>query len=170
MSTRYCGVWIVRPHSRPCDLQVPAIFEFFTPAPTKVIHSPAVRESSGTARKASVNRKMRLCYVKVSLTEHAPYGRLCLVSGKPTRCSGAAGQGTEYAASASNRSRLASSGAGPDLTLLAHSRLCNASDGDIGQMKIERTFTTEETGAYGALAFTTTASEIRNPDGKVVFS
>jgi len=36
-------------------------------------------------------------------------------------------------------------------------------------MKIERKFTTEETGAYGALAFTTTASEIRNPDGTVVF-
>jgi ribonucleoside-diphosphate reductase alpha chain len=37
-------------------------------------------------------------------------------------------------------------------------------------MKIERRFTTEETGAYGALAFRTTASEIRNPDGSVVFS
>ncbi|MBN2741570.1 MAG: vitamin B12-dependent ribonucleotide reductase [Rhodobacteraceae bacterium] len=37
-------------------------------------------------------------------------------------------------------------------------------------MKIERKFTTEETGAYGALDFTTTASEIRNPDGTVVFS
>ncbi|HMO09115.1 MAG TPA: vitamin B12-dependent ribonucleotide reductase, partial [Paracoccaceae bacterium] len=36
-------------------------------------------------------------------------------------------------------------------------------------MKIERKFTTEATGAYGALAFTTTTSEIRNPDGKVVF-
>lgn len=36
-------------------------------------------------------------------------------------------------------------------------------------MKIERKFTTEATGAYGALAFTTTVSEIRNPDGKVVF-
>lgn len=36
-------------------------------------------------------------------------------------------------------------------------------------MKIERKFTTEETGAYGAIAFTTTTSEIRNPDGKVVF-
>ena len=38
-----------------------------------------------------------------------------------------------------------------------------------GQMKIERKFTTEETGAYGAIAFTTTTSEIRNPDGKIVF-
>ncbi|WP_136645496.1 vitamin B12-dependent ribonucleotide reductase [Tabrizicola sp. YIM 78059] len=36
-------------------------------------------------------------------------------------------------------------------------------------MKIERHFTTEATGAYGAMAFTTTVSEIRNPDGKVVF-
>ena len=36
-------------------------------------------------------------------------------------------------------------------------------------MKIERKFTTTETGAYGALAFATTTSEIRNPDGKVVF-
>ncbi|WP_078547751.1 vitamin B12-dependent ribonucleotide reductase [Thioclava sp. F36-6] len=36
-------------------------------------------------------------------------------------------------------------------------------------MKIERKFTTDETGAYGALEFTTTTSEIRNPDGKVVF-
>ena len=37
-------------------------------------------------------------------------------------------------------------------------------------MKIERRFTNEETGAYGALGFRTTASEIRNPDGSVVFS
>ncbi|MEN9408742.1 MAG: hypothetical protein RL216_716 [Pseudomonadota bacterium] len=36
-------------------------------------------------------------------------------------------------------------------------------------MKIERKFTSETTGAYGAMAFTTTTSEIRNPDGKVVF-
>jgi ribonucleoside-diphosphate reductase alpha chain len=36
-------------------------------------------------------------------------------------------------------------------------------------MKIERKFTTEATGAYGALAFATTVSEIRNPDGTVVF-
>ncbi len=36
-------------------------------------------------------------------------------------------------------------------------------------MKIERKFTTTETGAYGAMDFTTTVSEIRNPDGKVVF-
>ncbi len=36
-------------------------------------------------------------------------------------------------------------------------------------MKIERKFTTEATGAYGTLAFSTTTSEIRNPDGKVVF-
>ncbi len=36
-------------------------------------------------------------------------------------------------------------------------------------MKIERKFTTEETGAYGAIAFTTTTSEIRNPDGRVMF-
>jgi ribonucleoside-diphosphate reductase alpha chain len=39
----------------------------------------------------------------------------------------------------------------------------------MGQMKIERTFTTETTGAYGALAFSVTTSEIRNPDGKIVF-
>jgi len=36
-------------------------------------------------------------------------------------------------------------------------------------MRIERTFTTAQGGAYGGIAFTTTASEIRNPDGKVVF-
>jgi ribonucleoside-diphosphate reductase alpha chain len=36
-------------------------------------------------------------------------------------------------------------------------------------MKIERKFTTTETGAYGALSFSTTVSEIRNPDGKIVF-
>ncbi|WP_424930869.1 vitamin B12-dependent ribonucleotide reductase [Amaricoccus macauensis] len=37
-------------------------------------------------------------------------------------------------------------------------------------MKIERRFTTEDSGAYGRIAFKTTASEIRNPDGSVVFS
>ncbi|MES2846071.1 MAG: vitamin B12-dependent ribonucleotide reductase [Pseudomonadota bacterium] len=36
-------------------------------------------------------------------------------------------------------------------------------------MKIERKFTTEATGAYGALAFALTTSEIRNPDGTIVF-
>jgi ribonucleoside-diphosphate reductase alpha chain len=36
-------------------------------------------------------------------------------------------------------------------------------------MKIERKFTTETTGAYGAMGFSTTTSEIRNPDGKIVF-
>ena len=36
-------------------------------------------------------------------------------------------------------------------------------------MKIERKFTTEASGAYGALAFNITTSEIRNPDGKIVF-
>ncbi|WP_410217044.1 vitamin B12-dependent ribonucleotide reductase [Paracoccus sp. (in: a-proteobacteria)] len=36
-------------------------------------------------------------------------------------------------------------------------------------MKIERRFTTETGGAYGDVAFTTTTSEIRNPDGTVVF-
>ncbi|PTV94637.1 ribonucleoside-diphosphate reductase class II [Rhodobacter aestuarii] len=36
-------------------------------------------------------------------------------------------------------------------------------------MKIERKFTTAESGAYGTIAFTTTTSEIRNPDGKIVF-
>ncbi len=36
-------------------------------------------------------------------------------------------------------------------------------------MKIERKFTTEAGGAYGDIAFTLTTSEIRNPDGKVVF-
>jgi ribonucleoside-diphosphate reductase alpha chain len=36
-------------------------------------------------------------------------------------------------------------------------------------MQIERKFTTESTGAYGAMAFAVTTSEIRNPDGKVVF-
>ncbi|SCY37025.1 ribonucleoside-diphosphate reductase class II [Paracoccus tibetensis] len=36
-------------------------------------------------------------------------------------------------------------------------------------MKIERRFTTAEGGAYGEIAFTTTTSEIRNPDGSIVF-
>ena len=36
-------------------------------------------------------------------------------------------------------------------------------------MKIERRFTTAETGAYGSIGFFTTTSEIRNPDGTVVF-
>ena len=36
-------------------------------------------------------------------------------------------------------------------------------------MKIERKFTAENTGAYGALEFSTTTSEIRNPDGTTVF-
>ncbi|WP_347266806.1 vitamin B12-dependent ribonucleotide reductase [Paracoccus sp. (in: a-proteobacteria)] len=36
-------------------------------------------------------------------------------------------------------------------------------------MRIERRFTTAEGGAYGDIAFTTTSSEIRNPDGKIVF-
>ncbi|SIS74590.1 vitamin B12-dependent ribonucleotide reductase [Phaeovulum vinaykumarii] len=36
-------------------------------------------------------------------------------------------------------------------------------------MKIERKFTQAETGAYGGMEFSVTTSEIRNPDGKVVF-
>jgi len=36
-------------------------------------------------------------------------------------------------------------------------------------MKIERKFTTAAAGAYGEMAFQLTTSEIRNPDGKVVF-
>ncbi len=36
-------------------------------------------------------------------------------------------------------------------------------------MKIERKFTTEAAGAYGMIGFTLTTSEIRNPDGTVVF-
>ena len=36
-------------------------------------------------------------------------------------------------------------------------------------MRIERRFTSEAGGAYGDIAFTTTVSEIRNPDGTVVF-
>ncbi|WP_299359082.1 vitamin B12-dependent ribonucleotide reductase [uncultured Paracoccus sp.] len=36
-------------------------------------------------------------------------------------------------------------------------------------MKIERRYTTAETGAYGGIEFVTTLSEIRNPDGTVVF-
>ncbi|MBC9247196.1 vitamin B12-dependent ribonucleotide reductase [Paracoccus sp. 11-3] len=36
-------------------------------------------------------------------------------------------------------------------------------------MKIERRFTTAKSGAYGDIAFTTTTSEIRNPDGTIVF-
>jgi ribonucleoside-diphosphate reductase alpha chain len=47
-----------------------------------------------------------------------------------------------------------------------------ASDRRQGQnkMKIERRFTTEETGAYGRITFKRTTSEIRNPDGSVVFA
>ena len=37
------------------------------------------------------------------------------------------------------------------------------------QMNIERRFTTEGQDAYASLAFTTVVSEIRNPDGTVVF-
>ncbi len=37
-------------------------------------------------------------------------------------------------------------------------------------MKIERHFTTPEKGAYGAMEFRATTSEIRNPDGSVVFA
>ena len=36
-------------------------------------------------------------------------------------------------------------------------------------MKIERSFTTDTLGAYGAIEFTKMVSEIRNPDGTVVF-
>ncbi len=36
-------------------------------------------------------------------------------------------------------------------------------------MKIERNFTSETTGAYGAMGFSTIVSEIRNPDGSIVF-
>ncbi len=37
-------------------------------------------------------------------------------------------------------------------------------------MKIERQFTTEKSGAYGNIEFKLTSSEIRNPDGSVVFA
>ncbi|MGE4611194.1 MAG: vitamin B12-dependent ribonucleotide reductase [Paracoccaceae bacterium] len=37
-------------------------------------------------------------------------------------------------------------------------------------MKIERKFTKVKTGAYGEIEFKTTASEIRNPDGSIVFA
>ena len=36
-------------------------------------------------------------------------------------------------------------------------------------MKIERKFTTADQDAYAAISFGTTISEIRNPDGKIVF-
>lgn len=36
-------------------------------------------------------------------------------------------------------------------------------------MKIDRRFTTEKSGAYGEIDFTTTVSEIRNPNGSIVF-
>jgi len=36
-------------------------------------------------------------------------------------------------------------------------------------MKIERRFTTDTAGAYGDIAFATTATDIRNPDGSVLF-
>ena len=38
-----------------------------------------------------------------------------------------------------------------------------------GRMKIERFFTTVDSGAYGDTEFQTTSSEIRNPDGSIVF-
>ncbi len=37
-------------------------------------------------------------------------------------------------------------------------------------MKIDRKFTTSKSGAYGALEFTKRSSEIRNPDGSIVFA
>ncbi|MEM8872211.1 MAG: adenosylcobalamin-dependent ribonucleoside-diphosphate reductase, partial [Pseudomonadota bacterium] len=37
-------------------------------------------------------------------------------------------------------------------------------------MKIARNYTTKETGAYGAISWRSASSEIRNPDGSVVFS
>lgn len=37
-------------------------------------------------------------------------------------------------------------------------------------MKIERKFTKAKTGAYGEIEFKTTSSEIRNPDGSIVFA
>src|SRR6056297_508999 len=37
-------------------------------------------------------------------------------------------------------------------------------------MKIDRKYTTEQTGAYGGIAFRRVSSEIRNPDGSVVFA
>jgi len=37
-------------------------------------------------------------------------------------------------------------------------------------MKFDRRFTKAKTGAFGSLEFRTTSSEIRNPDGSVVFS
>ena len=36
-------------------------------------------------------------------------------------------------------------------------------------MKIDRNFTAAKTGAYGTIEFTETSSEIRNPDGTIVF-
>ena len=36
-------------------------------------------------------------------------------------------------------------------------------------MRFDRELTTEEEGRYGEIAFTTTTSEIRNPDGSVIF-
>jgi ribonucleoside-diphosphate reductase alpha chain len=40
---------------------------------------------------------------------------------------------------------------------------------ETGQMKIERKFTSVESGAYGEIGFATMVSEIRNPDGTIVF-
>ena len=37
-------------------------------------------------------------------------------------------------------------------------------------MKIERNFTKKSADAYGGIEFVTTSSEIKNPDGTVVFS
>lgn len=45
-----------------------------------------------------------------------------------------------------------------------------AEKGNEGKMKIERKFTTAGADAYAGLEFTRTRSEIRNPDGRVVFA
>ena len=39
----------------------------------------------------------------------------------------------------------------------------------MGQMKIERRFTKENQSAYADIAFRTATSEIKNPDGSIVF-
>ena len=46
---------------------------------------------------------------------------------------------------------------------------CATNDGTRRDMKIERRFTEAGQDAYAGIAFTTTTSEIRNPDGTVVF-
>jgi len=54
---------------------------------------------------------------------------------------------------------------------LAHFVLAQPARAGLGEeMRIERRFTTEGASPYADIEFRTTSSEIRNPDGSVVFA